>query len=43
MALCMALPLVPQNNDFSSYIYILYYQLNVHYYFTPNLASFPNI
>ena len=25
----------PQNNDFNSYIYILYYQSNIHYYYTP--------
>ena len=26
----------PQNNDFNSYIYILYYQSNMHYYSIPN-------
>ena len=29
----------PQNNYFNSYIYILYFQSKVHYYFTPNKAS----
>ena len=33
----------PQNSDFSSYIYILYYQTKKHYYLVPNLASFPSI
>ena len=27
---------LPQNNDFNSYIYILYYQSNMHYYSIPN-------
>ena len=26
----------PQNSDFNSYIYILYYQTNMHYYLVPN-------
>ena len=30
----------PQNNDFNSYIYILYYQSVMLYYFIPNQASF---
>ena len=33
----------PQDNDVSTYIYILYYQLDILYYSTPSLASFPNI
>ena len=30
----------PQNNDFSSYTYILYYQSNFHYHSTQNWAIF---
>ena len=26
----------PQNSDFNSYICILYYQTNMHYYLVPN-------